>query len=204
MARSRRPASLLVEVDAYRATSYDVPFWAGPNRRSGRWNVADHGCTQYLCLDADAPWAELLRHNDLRTEADAAMLVTTLWQVRVADQPVADYGDFEKAEGAGFPPDALIDDDHARCRSEATRLAGLGFRGVLSPSAALPGSRSLTLFGPRVKVPWTTTVRTASTLPAQPLATGHPPPGLVRRVRFRGLPHAGYAAYRAQRERSAG
>ena len=189
----------MVDCVAYRATSYDGPFWAGPNRRDGRWNIAGTRSVQYLAQDADAPWAELLRGENLRTEHDAGMLSATIWQIRVVEQPVADYSSFDIAEAAGFPPEALVDDDWERCQAEATRVQSLGYRGILSPSAALPGSTSLTLFGPRVKVPWSTTVRTASTLPAQPLATGQPPAGLVARVRFRGQQHPLLTSYLARR-----
>lgn len=194
-----RPEPRLIEEIAYRATSYDVPFWAGPNRRSGRWNIENEGTTQYLSLDANAPWAELLRGEDLRSEDEAALLQATLWQIRVADQPIADYSTFEKAEMAGFPPEALVDDDYERCQNEARRLESLGYRGVLAPSAALPESLSLSLFGPRVKVPWNTATRTASTLRAQPLAIGQPPRGLVARVRYRGEEHAGLVAFLSRR-----
>jgi RES domain-containing protein len=199
MPGERPPAHRFVQEVAYRATSYDVPFWAGPNRRSGRWNVAGEGIVQYLALDAEAPWAELLRAEGLETEAEAALLQATLWQAQVSDQPIADYATFEQAEHAGFPPEALVDDDWGRCQREARRLERLGYRGVLAPCAARAGSLSLTLFGPRVAVPWGTTVRTASTLPAQPLATGRPPAGLVGRVRQRGQPHPGLVDHLARR-----
>ena len=64
----------------------------------------------------------------------------------------------------------------------------IGARGLLSPSAALPGSTSLTLFGARVCVPWNTTTELASSIPAQRLTTGHPPAGLTTKVRYFGQP----------------
>ena len=180
---------------AYRATSYDVPLWAGPNRRNGRWNIAGTMPTQYLTLDPESAWAEMLRHEDLRTERDAAMYRTSIWQLRVDEGAVVDYSTFEKAEDAGFPPDALVDDDFERCQLEAQRLQGLGARGVLSPSAALPGGMCLTLFGEKVAVKWGTSGGLASTLPAQKLTTGPPPTGLVGRTRFFGEDHAELDAY---------
>lgn len=199
-ARQRpRPSVIPWTGIAYRATSYDVPLWARPNRRSGRWNIAGDGCTQYLCLDTEAPFAEVLRHEDLRSEAAAAMYQTTIWQLRVDEGAVVDYSTFERAEKAGFPPEALVDDDQERCQAEAAWLRGHGVLGLLTPSAALPGSVNLTLFGPRVAIAWDAAVSLASTMPAAKLVTGHPPKGLVSRVRYFGQAHARLLEYRAVR-----
>lgn len=194
--RRPRPAAITWTGVAYRATSYDVPLWSRPNRRSGRWNIAEDGCTQYMCLDANAPFAEILRHEDLRTEEDAATYTTTVWQLRVDEGAVADYSSFEQAEAAGFPAEALVEDDHERCQAEAAWLKSHGIRGVLSPSAALPASVNLTLFGPRVAIAWDAAVSLASTIRAGKLTTGHPPRGLVSRVRYFGQAHAGLITYR--------
>lgn len=184
---------------AYRATSYDVPLWVNPNRRSGRWNIAGRGCAQYLALDSEAPFAELLRHEDLRREDDASHYSTTLWQLRLDIGAVVDYGTFDLAENAGFPPDALVEDDHERCQAEAVWLVEHGANALLSPSAALTGSTNLTIFGPKVPVPWTTNATLASAIPAQRLSRGHSSPGLTARVRYFGEPHAGFVAYTTRR-----
>lgn len=148
------------------------------------------GSVQYLCLDAQAPFAEKIRHEDLRDEEEVATYEVALWELEVNEGVVVDYSTFEKAEAAGFPAGALVDDDHERCQKEAQRLIGLGARGVLSPSAALPGSVNLTLFGQRVEVRWGARPGVASAVPAQKLITGHPPTGLVKRVRFFGDRHS--------------
>ncbi len=190
MPRATLPAHVSVEARVYRATSYDVPLRVAVNRRSGRWNIAQSGTVQYLCLDAQAPFAEKLRHENLRTHAEAETYSISLWELEVNEGFIVDYSTFEKAEDAGFAPEALVDDDHAQCQEEARRLMGLGARGVLSPSAALPGSLNLTLFGQRVEVRWGARPGVASAVPAQKLVTGHPPLGLVDRVRFFGDAHA--------------
>jgi hypothetical protein len=148
-----------------------------------------------MCLDPNAPFAEILRHEDLRTEADAATLITTIWQLRIDEGAVADYSSFQLAEAAGFPAEALVEDDLERCHAEAAWLRSHGVRGLLSPSAALPGSINLTLFGPRVAILWDAAVSLASTIPAGKLTTGHPPRGLVSRVRYFGQTHPGLAEY---------
>jgi len=196
MPARRRPVFVSWSAIAYRATSYDVPLWVNPNRRAGRWNRAGQGCTQYLSLDALTPLAEILRHENLRTDEDASHYRTTLWQLRVEEGCVADYSTFEQAHAAGFPPEALVEDDHERCQAEAQWLIEHGARGVLSPSAAFPRGVNLTLFGPRVAVPWSSGVVLASTVAAQPLTTGAPPRGLAAQARFFGEQHSGLAAYR--------
>lgn len=182
---------------AYRATSYDVPLWVNPNRRSGRWNIAGEHATQYMTFDVEAPFAEILRHEDPRTEEVASHYSTTLWQLQVDDSLIVDYSTFELADAAGFDAEALVSDDHERCQSEAQWLVSEGARGLISPSPALPGCTNLTLFGPRVCIPWTTTTELASSIPAQRLATGHPPGGLTKRVRYFGQPEPLLEAYLA-------
>jgi RES domain-containing protein len=184
MPARRRPAFVRRTCVAYRATSYDVPLWVNPNRRSGRWNIAGKRPTQYMTLDAEAPFAEVLRHEDLRTEQAASHYSATVWQLQVDDGLIVDYSTFELADAAGFEAEALVNDDHEQCQAEAEWLASEGARGLLSPSAALPGSINLTLFGPRVCVPWNTTTELASSIPAQRLTTGHPPNELTTRVRY--------------------
>jgi RES domain-containing protein len=199
--RRRSPSVVPWSGLVFRATTYDVPLWVSPNRRDGRWNRAGGGCTQYMCLDPEAPYAELMRCEDLRTEAEGKLLRTFLWQLRVDEGAVVDYSTFEQAEAAGFPAEALIDDDHERCRAEAEWLVAHNVRGLLSPSAALPGSVSLTLFGARVEVAWATPARLASMVPVQRLAEGPPPTGLVARTRFYGQPHRAFEELRAVQRR---
>ncbi len=185
---ARRPPTFVDQVViAYRATSYDVPVWVSPNRREGRWNIANQEpIAQYMSLDAEAPFAEMLRHENLRSESDASHYRTTIWQLQVDSGAIVDYSTFELAEGAGFDPEALVSDDYEFCQAEARWLVSHNARGVLAPSAALPGSTNLTLFGPRVRVRWGTPVKLASSVPAQPISTGAPPTGLIERVRYYG------------------
>jgi hypothetical protein len=141
-----------------------------------------------MSLDAEAPFAEVLRHEDLRSEEGASHYFATIWQLRIDADLIVDYRTFELADAAGFEARALVHDDHERCQAEAQWLMGRGARGVISLSAALPGSTNLTLFAPRVCVPWGASVELASSIPAQKLTTGRPPPGLTSRVRYYGRP----------------
>jgi len=199
--RSRLPAAVSFDDVAFRWSNYDTPLWVRPNSAAQRWNRTRALPTQYLSLSPDAAWAELIRAEELATVADVRLVSMPMWMLRVHETRIADYATFERAEAAGFPPDALVDDDHERCRAEAERLVAHGFRGVLAPSAALPGGVNLTLFGPRLAVEWDCTDegRLGSFLPARQLAVGRPPDELLPRVRQHGARHAGLAAFRAAR-----
>lgn len=118
------------------------------------------------------------------------MLRVSLWEVSLHEAAIADYSSFELAEAADFPADALVDDDRARCQHEARWLIECGARGVLAPSAALPGTTSLTLFGPRVEVRWGTATKLSSEVQVRRLGgQGPPPAGLADRVRHYDEPH---------------
>jgi hypothetical protein len=190
MARRPTPATTTFKGVAFRYSNYDTPFWVRPNTQPGRWHSPGEGATQYLSTTTDGAWADLIRNEDLRSEADAAMVSMPLWQARV-ETYLVDYSTFALAERSGFAADALVDDDQQRCRAEGRRLRDLGYAGVLAPSAALPGATNLTLFGPRVSTSWESEPSLASAIPATVLTHGAPPRGLVAHVRFRGQVHAG-------------
>jgi hypothetical protein len=202
MARRRTlPDSVKVDDIVYRWSDYDTPLWSRPNSSAQRWNRTREAPTHYTSLSPEGAWAELIRAGDLTSVADVRLVSMPLWALHVRETHVADYGTFEKADAAGFPPEALVEEDHERCRAEGTRLRENGFRGVLAASAALPGAVNLTLFGARLAVEWECEEdrRLASFVPVRQLAVGHPPDDLLPRVRQHGTPHAGLAAFRAAR-----
>jgi hypothetical protein len=185
---------------AFRWSDYDVPLWTRANTDPQRWNRARQDATQYLSLTPEGSWAELIRAEGLRTAEELELISMPLWILRVRETNLADYSTFEKAQTAGFPPEALVEEDYERCEAEAERLRERGFRGVLAPSAALPGAVNLTLFGRRLTVSWDPEKRLmASFVRAKQLAVGHPPEGLLARVRQRGEPHPLLEAHLASR-----
>ena len=141
-----------------------------------------------MSLSPEGSWAELIRAERLRTVDELSLVSMPMWVLRVRETNLADYSTFEKAQAAGFPPQALVDDDYERCEVEADRLREDGFRGVLAPSAALPGAVNLTLFGRRLMVPWDYTEDRlmASFVRAKRLVVGRPPDELLPMVRQRG------------------
>lgn len=195
------PESATFDGIAYRWSDYDTPLWTRANSSAQRWNTAGEGVTQYVSLTTDGAWGELIRSEELTTVAEVRLVRMPMWGLKLRETQLADYSTFSKAETAGFPPDALVDDDHERCRVEATRLRTKGFRGVLAPSAALPDAINLTLFGPRVRTTWECPdeQRLGSLVPVRQLAVGSPPEDLLPCVRHHDAEHAGLAAYRAGR-----
>jgi RES domain-containing protein len=198
MAREPKPRPTQFDEVAFRYSNYDTPFWVRPNSEPGRWHQAGDGPTQYLSTTVDGAWAELVRAEELRSEQEVALVRMPMWVAEVHVQRIADYGTFEKAEAAGFPPAALIDDDHSRCQEEGRRLRQAGFQGVLAPSAALPTSINLTLFGPRIASTWQQRPLLTSSIPATKIAVGAPPEGVVERVRQRGEKHELYEEFRSR------
>jgi len=176
----------------FRYANYDTPFWARKNKLPGRWHQPGDGATQYLSLDPAGAWADLARREDLRTEEELELVRMTIWAVSLQQSNLVDYGSFDRADAAGFPPDALVDDDYTRCQIEGARLRAAGYAGVVATSAALPGGTNITLFGERVLSSWAKPTRLASSIPGCIVAVGGPPPGLAARVRYRGQPHQGY------------
>jgi RES domain-containing protein len=197
MAREPKPNVTQFDEVAFRYSNYDTPFWVRPNSEPGRWHRAGDAATQYLSTTVDGAWAELIRAESLHSEQEAALVRMPMWVAEVHVQRIADYATFERAAAAGFPPEALIDDDHSRCRAEGRRLREEGFQGVLAPSAALPGSLNLTLFGARIASTWRLRPLLASSIPATRIAVGAPPEGIVAQVRHRGEKHAQYEQFRA-------
>ena len=198
-ARSTAPKPKRIAYDdvAFRWSDYDTPLWARPNTSPLRWNKPRSSPTQYLSLTTDGSWAELIRTEELRTTDELRLVSMPMWVLRVRETGIADYSTFEKAEAARFPPEALVDEDYARCQEEADRLRGAGFRGVLAPSAALPGAVNLTLFGSRLSVEWDfpEPALLASFVPSKRLAVGRPPDELLAHVRHRGERHPGLAEF---------
>lgn len=188
------PTEKLNDVIAWRYSNYDTPFWAGNNTRDGRWNTAGEAAVQYLAMEPNGAWAELIRAEGLRSEDEVETVRIPIW-VAAVNEVVVDYSTFEKAEAAGFAPDALVDDDWIRCQDEGRRLRELGYGGVITPSAALPETMNLVIFGARILWGWRRPLVLSATIPATVAAVGSPPGGLVGGVRQFGDSHAGLAEY---------
>lgn len=172
---------------AYRATSYDTPLWVFPNRRAGRWNdPRDQTIAQYCTLDAAAPLAEVVRHEDIRDAEIAGEMRLSVWQLRLMEGAILDLSSPERASAQDVDWQDLVADDWSACHELGREIVAAGGRGVVAPCAALAGSLSVTLFGPRSEIRWSAERRLAIQVPAREISRGAPGAGIVRSARLFG------------------
>lgn len=180
-------------VVAYRHAAYDSPWWVIPSTRAGRFNRAyEDQPTQYLALHPLGPTAELLRHQLRGPDFDLAdTILANLWAVLVDAEASPDVTFDNCATDYGITPEELVGDDYAPTQALAIRLRGAGAEGFKVPSAALPGSDNLILFGSRVVHPYRQLPLTPEECPTGHLTDGaRPAHEVMPFVRFRGWPHA--------------
>jgi RES domain-containing protein len=126
------------------------PFTQPTRQPSARWHDERQGqLAQYLSLDVDGAWAELVRNEHVRDEVHRRDLPRNLWACTIEEHDLADLSSFEEVEARGLDPALFVDDDHAPARALAGELRAHGYRGLICPSAALPGAINLTLFDGR-------------------------------------------------------
>jgi len=179
---------------AFRAAAWDTPLYIGPSRRSYRFNDDQSDATQYWALHPLGPLAEMLRWRHIRTAAFAAELRVRLWAARFDDDRILRIG-FDDAHHHGIDGAELVSDDYNRCQQWASSLRATA-PGIIVPSAALPGTENLVLFGPRVRGPYGAgPIDVQLEVPTDPTPeAGQPPEDLLRLVRWRGTSHAGLDA----------
>ncbi len=129
----------------YRQTAVDnAPLYhsAGertPSQTSGRWHRKSEGYAQYLALEPAGAWAELIRYEHLRGGARRAEYNRRLWAVVVDETEIADLSTFLAYDQCGLDPRLAVG-AHPEAQELADALIAAGYRGLLSPSAALPGA----------------------------------------------------------------
>jgi hypothetical protein len=139
----------------YRAAAYHTPLWIEANVMDGRFNRKGGGPVQYFCLHPLGPLAEAVRR--LPVGLDPAEIRRPVWALRLPDAPVQTIG-FEEAGEWGIDPYALVcpPDAYGECQDLADVFQAQHDTSVLRvPSAALPGTWNLIVFGERVLAPYT-------------------------------------------------
>lgn len=181
-----------------------------PDQESGRWHRKGEGYAQYLALSPLGAWAECARYYSLRSPKQAREMRRNLWLVFVRETRIADLSQFDRYDACGLDP-AIAVEPHAAGRSQALgdELRQAGFRGVLSPSAALPGVVNLTVFGERYEKvlladlsAWANPDADAW-LPVQTVAVAAPvPEQLTTETVFQTKKHESYRAWMKAKGRS--
>ena len=169
----------------YRHCEYRTPLRTSfqPQTRPGRYHRGtEPEPTQYLCLHPLGPHAEALRAFDARTLADARALDLRTWAVEV---PADDLVEVPFAE-------VWVADDPSDCQNLADTLRDSGCPGAIVPSAALPGTSNVVLFGGRAAAPYAGPRLRPFELRASITGEhGSALATLLGLVRFRGMPHPG-------------
>lgn len=138
----------------YRIAAWDTPLWALPNRSPARYNDADQGRTQYLALHPLTPWAEIARNQERVSADELSELRLPVWALRIILDSEPERIGFDEAARWGLGAEELVADDHGACRRLAERLRSdaAAPKAIIVPSAALPGTENLVIFGPRVRL----------------------------------------------------
>ncbi|HEX6687960.1 MAG TPA: RES family NAD+ phosphorylase, partial [Solirubrobacterales bacterium] len=139
------------EVDPRWPPLYRGAGEATPSQESGRWHVEGRGYAQYMSLDPTAAWAEFIRREEIRDEERRKAARRNLWRLTVEETAIADLSSFEKFSTCGLDPKLAIG-KWRQSQALADELREAGYRGLLTPSAALPDGINLTVFGERYEI----------------------------------------------------
>lgn len=185
----------------FRFASFATPLRVVPAADPARYNlVGEAEPTQYLALHPLGPLAELMRRADLREPEQVRAVRTRTWalEVDVAGIPEVTFDNAERE--FGIAPEELVADDPSACQALGARVRG-SVPGLVVPSAALPGTRNLVLFGPRVAAPYLTAPVSSLDVPASITAQdGRPLVTLLDVVRFVDDSHVELEAWRSGAE----
>ena len=154
--------------------------------------------TQYWSLHPLGPWAEYLRWQQITDEADLLTISGRVWAARFDIDPGSLLElSFDTAPTWGVSAQQLVGDDHAPCQAAAVAIRAAGYRGLVAPSAALPGASTLALFGARMMSPYELPAPDEDLDVPCALLTEHggPPTALLSLVRHWGSLHEGLQAW---------
>ena len=112
-----------------------------------------------------------------------------LWAA-VLDVDAATRVDFDDCARYGLTPDGLVGDDDTPTRVLADTIRDSGATAMIVPSAVLPGTHNLILFGARVLNPFLSAPLTPDEVPTGPLTdAARAPAEVAPHVRWFGAPH---------------
>jgi hypothetical protein len=177
-----------MRLTVFRHAAYDTPWRASASSYSGRFHRAGADIVQYLSLHPLGPAAEMLRQN-VGPSGDPDDVVLNLWTA-VVDIDDAKRVDFENCHAYGLTPDQLVGDDYTPTQKLADDIRADGAAAMIVPSAALPGTDNLILFGVRLLHPFLWEPIDPEEISTGHLTDGARPPAEVRdHVRWVGAAH---------------
>ena len=188
-----------MRLTAFRHVAYDTPWWAFPGPESGRFHRGRTQTVQYLSLHPLGPAAEMLRHH-VGPHGDPDTVVLNLWAAHLdldADVESVIRIDFGDCHSYGLTPEQLVGDDYRPTQALADAVRHTA-SAMIVPSAALPGTDNLILFGPRLLHPFASTP-----ISPEEVRTGHlsdaarAPAEVAPHVRWFGAPHPSVRQWRA-------
>jgi hypothetical protein len=177
-----------------------------PSQESGRWHRQGHGYAQYMSLDPTASWAEFVRREEIRDEARRHAAHRNLWRVTVEESDIADLSTFDRFDECGLDPELAVGEWDASQRL-ADELLEAGYRGLLTPCAALAGAVNLTVFGERYEIE----ISAGEVAPGNPdpslwypvvlvASSARPPRRALEQTCYQGELHPGLARWRRERQ----
>ena len=137
---------------AFRNAAYDSPWWAAPSSREGRFHRAGQDTVQYCSLHPLGPAAEMLRHN-VGPDGDPDDVLLNLWTAMIDVDDVTRI-DFADCERYGCTADELVGEDYAPTQAVADAVRASDATAMVVPSAGLPGTYNLIMFGVRLLHPY--------------------------------------------------
>jgi len=106
-------------------------LWESAEQPAARWHGPGEGPVQYLADTPDGAWAEFLRHEGIREEAELVNVRRALWAVELPSGFTAATPALPAHLLRGGIP------TYVECRKEARRLRDQGAGALQAPSAAL-------------------------------------------------------------------
>lgn len=176
-----------------------------PTQESGRSHRQGEGYVQYMSLEPAGAWCELVRREEIRDHHRRRAVRRNLWRITVQEREIADLSNFDAFEECGLDPGISVG-PRAKAQALGVKLREAGYRGVLSPSAALPGTVNLAVFGERYEIE----IATGTEHPGNPdpslwfpalliAPSAHPPAQAMSQTCYRGDTHPGLADWRGSK-----